>query len=81
MNPSSPQFSNNVKVINDPWEDRGWRPEEREDRLGTKVNAFDNTDIQQAKDQRWAEHYAKFKTNEARKNGTLPTVKINGESY
>jgi hypothetical protein len=76
MNTTESQFSNNVKVIHDPMEERGWHPEEREGRLGAKVNAFDNTDIQQAKEQRWDEHAAKFKTNEARKKGTLPVIKI-----
>jgi hypothetical protein len=76
MNTNESQFSNNVKVIHNAMEERGWEPEEREGRLGAKVNAFDNTDIQQAKERRWDEHAAKFKTNEARKKGTLPVVKI-----
>lgn len=77
MNPNNSQFPiSHVKVINDAMEERGWHPEEREDRLGAKVNAFDLADHQHASEASVKMHATNYKNREMRKNNTVPVVKV-----
>jgi hypothetical protein len=78
MNTTESQFPiKHVSVIENPLEDPHTTPEERADEMHEKRDALGMYWHTRGNDNAHKNYHAKHVTNEARKNGTLPVVKIN----